>query len=338
MKNMPIPLSVLDQSPVVPGATPGDAIRATIELARVAEALGYHRFWLAEHHSMGVLADPSPEILLARITGETSRIRIGTGGVLLPHYRALKVAEQFRALEALAPGRIDLGIGRAPGGMQLVSKALGSFDVSEFPQQVNDLVNFLDGTIPTDHRFAKLRAMPDGCTAPDVWLLGSSDYSAMLAAEMGLPFAFAHFISGNAPEVTRMYRRNFRPSSRSAVPRVLLAMSALVGDTPEAAETFGKFNDFVRLRIRHGIDKPPASLQEALEYQYTFDERAEVAFIRYRTMIGTAGTVRRQIEDVTTLHHADEAMIVSILPDYKSRLRSYELLAQAFALPEALAS
>ncbi|MEA2721470.1 MAG: hypothetical protein QOJ39_3334, partial [Candidatus Eremiobacteraeota bacterium] len=187
---MALPLGILDQSPVLAGARPRDAVLATIALAREAERLGYDRYWLAEHHAMQGLADPAPEILLARITAETARIRVGTGGVLLPHYAALKVAEQFRMLDALAPGRIDLGIGRAPGGTQRVSMALESADVQRFPRQVSDVVGFLDGTLSEEHPFAKLVAMPSGETSPEVWLLGSSDYSAALAAEMGLPFAF----------------------------------------------------------------------------------------------------------------------------------------------------
>ena len=216
---MALPIGILDQSPVLAGARPRDAVLATVALARDAERLGYHRYWLAEHHAMRGLADPAPEILLAYLAAQTTRIRIGTGGVLLPHYAALKVAEQFRMLDALAPGRIDLGIGRAPGGSQRVSLALESAEIQRFPRQVSDVVGFLDGTLAEEHPFAKLVAMPGGDSSPEVWLLGSSDYSAALAAEMGLPFAFAHFISGDAAGVTRMYRRHFRPSAR-LMPRV----------------------------------------------------------------------------------------------------------------------
>src|SRR3981081_2577073 len=171
---MALPVGILDQSPVLAGARPGDAVLATIALAREAERLGYHRYWLAEHHAMQGLADPAPEILLAYLDAKTSRLRIGPGGVLLPHYASLKVAEQFRMLEALAPGRIDLGIGRAPGGTQRVSLALESAEIQRFPRQLSDLVGFLDGTLPEQHPFAKLVAMPSGETSPEVWLLGSS--------------------------------------------------------------------------------------------------------------------------------------------------------------------
>ena len=199
---MSLPLSILDQSPIVAGAAPRDAVLATIALARRADELGYRRYWLAEHHAMPGLADASPEVLLARLTGETSRIRLGTGGIMLPHYSALKVAESFRMLEALAPGRIDLGIGRAPGGTGLVNAALESREVGSFPQQVRDVIDFLDGTTPAASPFAPLSAMPSGRSSPAVWLLGSSDYGALLAAQYGLPYAFAHFIGGDAAEVT----------------------------------------------------------------------------------------------------------------------------------------
>ena len=334
---MALALGILDQSPVLAGARPHDAIAATMALARDADRLGYHRYWLAEHHAMRGLADPSPEILLARISAETSRIRIGTGGVLLPHYAALKVAEQFRMLDALAPGRIDLGIGRAPGGTQRVSMALESAEIQRFPRQVQDVVGFLDRTLPEDHPYAKLVAMPSAETSsPEVWLLGSSDYSAALAAELGLPFAFAHFISGDAEQVTRMYRRHFQPSARLEEPRVLLALAAIAAETPEEAEELASTIDLWRLRIRHGVDLPVPSRDEALAYPYTPYDREEIAYNRLRLTLGTPAAVRSRIEAIAAAHEAEEAMILTITPDYASRTRSYELLAGAFALQTAL--
>lgn len=333
---MALPVGILDQSPVLSGAQPRDAILATLALARDAERLGYSRYWLAEHHAMQGLADPAPEILLARIAAETTRMRVGTGGVLLPHYSALKVAEQFRMLDALAPGRIDLGIGRAPGGSQRVSVALESADVRDFPRQVDDVVGYLDRTLPDDHPFAKLVAMPSGETSPEVWLLGSSDYSAALAAEMGLPFAFAHFISGDAEAVTRAYRRHFKPSPRCAEPRVLVAVAALAAHTPEEAEELAATIDLWRLRIRHGVDLPVPSRDEALAYPYTAYDREEIRYNRRRLALGAPGAVRERIERVAAAHDADEAMVLTITPDYASRAHSYALLAQAFALAGAL--
>ncbi len=334
---MELALGILDQSPVLAGARPRDAIAETIALARDAERLGYQRYWVAEHHAMRGLADPAPEILLARISAETTRMRIGTGGVLLPHYSALKVAEQFRLLDALAPGRIDLGIGRAPGGSQRVSQALESREIARFPRQVQDVVGFLDGTLPESHPFAKLTAMPTGDTSPEVWLLGSSDYSAALAAELGLPFAFAHFISGDAAAVTRMYRRHFRPSARLQEPRVILCVAALAAQTPEEAEELAATIDLWRLRIRHGIDLPVPSREEALAYPYTAYDREEIAYNRRRLALGAPRAVRDRIETLARTHEADEAMILTITPDYPSRTQSYELLAEAFALTPALA-
>jgi luciferase family oxidoreductase group 1 len=333
---MALPVGILDQSPVLAGASPREAILATLALAREAERLGYHRYWLAEHHAMQGLGDPAPEVLLARIAAETTRMRVGTGGVLLPHYAALKVAEQFRMLEALAPGRIDLGIGRAPGGSQRVSMALESTEIQRFPRQVQDVVGFLDRTLPDDHPFAKLVAMPSGETSPEVWLLGSSDYSAALAAELGLPFAFAHFISGDAAAVTRMYRRDFRPSARCSEPRVLLAVAALAAETPEEAEKLAATIDLWRLRIRHGVDLPVPSREEALAYPYTPYDREEIAYNRRRLALGAPNAVRERIEAAATAHGADEAMILTITPDYASRTHSYALLADAFALSRTL--
>jgi luciferase family oxidoreductase group 1 len=334
---MALALGILDQSPVLAGAAPRDAVHETIALAREAERLGYHRYWLAEHHAMRGLADPAPEILLARIAAETSRMRVGTGGVLLPHYSALKVAEQFRMLEALAPGRIDLGIGRAPGGSQRVSMALESRDVRDFPAQVRDLCDYLDRTVPEEHPFSKLTAMPSGETSPEVWLLGSSDYSASLAAQFGLPFAFAHFISGDVEPVTRMYRRHFRPSRRLAEPRVILCLAAIAAPTPEEAEELAATIDLWRLRIRNGVDLPVPSLNEARAYPYTPSDRDEMTYNRRRLTLGAPNAVRERIETLSARHEADEAMILTITPDYASRTRSYALLAETFALAPALA-
>ncbi len=324
-------LSVLDQSPVVSGASPADAIAATIELARRADELGYYRYWLAEHHAMAALADAAPEVLLARLTAVTSRIRLGTGGIMLPHYSALKVAEAFRMLEALAPGRIDLGVGRAPGGMGLVSAALESRDVSTFPEQILETIGYLDRTTASHSPFAPLTAMPSGITSPEVWLLGSSNYGAALAADLGLPYAYAHFISSDAPALTAAYRQRFRPSARNTQPRVAIALAALLAPTDEEAATLALPIALWRMRLLHGSAGPFPSLEEAQNYPWTPLERHEVA----RTARMTAGspqTVRRRIETIVEQHEADEVVVVTIAPDYASRLRSYELLAKAFAL------
>ena len=325
-----VPLSILDQSPVVADRSPGAAVVATIELARRAEELGYVRYWLAEHHAMRGLADASPEVLLARLTAETSRIRLGTGGVMLPHYSALKVAESFRMLEALAPGRIDLGIGRAPGGSGLVAAALESRDVAIFPGQIADVIDYLDGTTPADSPFAALSAMPSGRTSPQVWLLGSSDYGALLAAELGLPYTFAHFIAGDASAVTRAYRERFKPSARCTSPRVIVALAAIVAPTDAEAEALTWPVALWRMRLFRGISTPVPSIAESERYPWTPRERFEVEQTR-RVIFGSPATVRAKIEALVDAHGADEAMIVTIVPDYATRMRSYELLAGAFA-------
>lgn len=328
---MALSLSILDQSPIVAGATPSDAVGATLALARRADELGYKRYWLAEHHALPGLGDASPEVLLARLTGETSRIRLGTGGIMLPHYSAFKVAENFRMLEALAPGRIDLGVGRAPGGSGLVSAALESRDAELFPEQIADTLAYLAGTSPARSAFAPLRAMPSGSTVPELWVLGSSEYGALLAARMGLPYAFAHFIGGDAPEIPRAYRARFRASSTSAVPRVIVAFAALTAPSDEEAEALALPVALWRMRLYRGIHGPIPSLEEAQRYAWTPLERHEIATTR-RMAVGSPQTVRRRLERLAEQYDADEAMVVTIAPDYASRLRSYELLAQAFAM------
>jgi luciferase family oxidoreductase group 1 len=325
-----LPLGILDQSPILHGVSPAQAVEATLALARSAEALGYHRYWLAEHHATRGLADAAPEVLLGRLTAETTRIRIGSGGVLLPHYASMKVAEQFRMLEALAPGRIDLGIGRAPGGSRLVTGALGSRDVRTFPRQVLDLIGFLDRTLPDAHDFAALRAQPTGGTSPEVWMLGSSDYGAQLAAELGLPYAYAHFIGGDAEHITRLYRRHFIPSARCPEPRILLAVAALAAPTVEEAEDAARTTDLWRLRIRRGIDLPVPTREEAHAYPFSDDEREEVRWNRRRLALGSPRGVRERIDEIVAAHGADEAMVVTIAPTYAERARSYALIAQAF--------
>jgi luciferase family oxidoreductase group 1 len=328
---MAFPLSILDQSPVLSGKTAADAIHATIALAKRAETLGYKRFWLAEHHAMRGLADASPEILLARLTAETTGIRLGTGGIMLPHYSAFKVAETFRMLETLAPGRIDLGVGRAPGGTRLVSAALESRDPATFPTQIADIDSFLAGSPPQTSEFATLVAMPSGESSPQVWLLGSSEYGALLAAEMGLPYTYAHFIGGDAAAVTRAYRAAYRPSLRHPEPRVIVALGAIVAETDAEAERLALPVTLWRMLLLRGRSGPVPTLAEAEAYPWTQLERYEVARTR-RLVAGRPSAVRGRIEALVAEHRADEAMVVTIAPDYATRERSYELLAEAFAI------
>lgn len=329
-------LSVLDQSPIISGHAPAEAIRETIRLVKLAEQLGYHRYWLAEHHAIAALADPCPEILLTRIAAETSRIRVGTGGVLLPYYSAFKVAEQFRMLEALYPGRIDLGIGRAPGGDRMTALAMGEgryAGAEQFPEQVQYLVAYLDGTLPTDHPFAGVRVMPEGPTAPQVWLLGSSDYSGALAAQLGLRFAFAHFISAEGGEtVMRDYKGRYQASAREPVPQSLLCVFVICAETQAAADQMAASIDLRRLNMDYGVNAPVPTEEEARDYPYTEADRRRIAHHRRRLVLGTPAEVRDRLLEMQEAFQADELMAITITGNYDNRVRSYELLAAAVGL------
>ena len=284
------------------------------------------------------LADAAPEILLARLSAETRRIRLGTGGVMLPHYSAFKIAESFRMLEALAPGRIDLGVGRAPGGTQLVNAALESRDPSKFPAQIAEAIGYLEGTTSPSSPFAGLRAMPSGATAPELWVLGSSDYGARLAARMGLPYAYAHFIGGDEPNIPRIYRARFDATARTGRARCIVTVAAIVASTDEEAEDLALPLRLWRTRIMSGQGGGPIpSLAEARAHAWPAHERAATERGR-RLVCGSPSTVRAALEGIVDEHGADEAMVVTIAPDYAARLRSYELLAEAFALERTLVS
>jgi luciferase family oxidoreductase group 1 len=322
-------LSVLDQSPVISGQGARRAIEETLALARRVEALGYHRYWLAEHHAIAALADPCPEILLARLGAETKRMRVGTGGVLLPYYSAFRVAEAFRMLEALYPGRIDLGIGRAPGGNLRTAQAVAGGampDARNFPEQVWQLREHFRGTLPDDHPFKAVRLQPEVDTAPQVWLLGSSEYSGALAAELGLPFAFAHFINPNGGDaVARAYRRDFKGET----PQVIVCTFAICGDTEADAERLAAPIDLRRLHMALDIDSPIPTEEEAFQHKYSQEERRYVAGQRARAVIGDAARCKRELTEMAARYEADEVMVLTITGDYASRMRSYERLSEA---------
>jgi luciferase family oxidoreductase group 1 len=326
-------LSVLDQSPIIRGHDARRAIGETLALARRAEELGYHRYWLAEHHAIAALADPCPEVLVGRLGAETSKLRIGTGGVLLPYYSAFRTAEAFRMLEALYPGRIDLGIGRAPGGDARTAQAVtgGGFpDASHFPQQVWQLACHLDGSLPADHPFKPVRVQPEVPTAPEVWLLGSSDYSGALAAQLGLPFSFAHFINPQGgDEVARSYRQNFKPG-REQAPRAMVCTFLICAETDEEAERLAAPIDLRRLHMALNVDSPVPSDEEAARHRYTTEERRYVMGQRARAIIGSPQTCRAQLEAMASRYQADEVMVLTITGTYETRKRSYELLIGAF--------
>lgn len=336
---MTLRLSVLDQSPIISGGTAADALRATVALAQRADQLGFHRYWLAEHHNMRGLADPCPEILVGHVASATRNIRVGTGGVMLPYYSPLKVAEVFRMHEALHPHRIDLGMGRAPGGDRLTANAMNAqaFDDMEgFPRQVMEVVGWLDRTLPEEHPYATVQAMPAGLSSPEVWLLGSSDYSGALAAWLGLRFAFAHFINAQGGDaVARAYRQDFRPSLRESTPYAMVCVFALCAETEADAQRLATSIDHRRLLMAIGRESPIATVEEAQAYAYTDRDRTIIERERARAVIGTPDQVKARLMDIAGAYAADELMIITITGDYASRMRSYELLAAEFGLDPA---
>jgi luciferase family oxidoreductase group 1 len=335
-------LSALDQSPVRSSGTPADAIRETLDLARAADRLGYHRYWLAEHHSTPALAGPSPEVLIPQVAALTSGIRVGSGGVMLQHYSALKVAESFRVLETLCPGRIDLGIGRAPGSDQLTARALaglGAVGVDDFVDKVADVLGFLNGGLPREHPFGAVLAMPTGPTAPQVWLLGSSDQSAALAAHFGVGFSFAHFINADGgAAVTRGYAQAFRPSAAMAEPHASIAVFVVCAPTEEEATRLAQSRDLFIVRLYTGRTSRYPSVAEAESYEYSAREWMIVEHARRRRVVGTPAQCRERLEALAAEYAVEEVMVVTITESWETRVRSYELLAQAFGLtPRRLA-
>jgi len=331
-------LSVLDQSPIRAGGTPAEAVAETIALARRAEQLGYSRYWLAEHHSSAGLAGTVPEILIARIAAETKAMRVGSGGVMLSHYAPLKVAETFRMLETLYPGRIDLGIGRAPGSDQRTANALqhgpGALGIEHFPNQIAELLAFLADELPAGHPFGGVHAMPSGPGQPEFWLLGSSDQSAAYAAYFGCAFSFAHFINDEGgTAIMAAYREHFRAARHLAAPRGSIGVFVLCAESEAEAWRLAASRDLWRLRLDRGILGPIPTVEEALAYAYSDAEMARVAYHRRRQVVGDAEQVKARLLELAAAYAVDELVIVSICHDFAARRRSYELLAEAFELP-----
>jgi luciferase family oxidoreductase group 1 len=330
-------LSILDQSPVRQGASPADAVRETIDLARHVDRLGYHRYWLAEHHASPGLASTAPEILITRIAAETRHLRVGAGGVMLSHYSPLKVAETFRMLEALYPGRIDLGIGRAPGSDQLTAIALqhgpGALGIEYFPNQVFDLIGFLENRLPAGHPFERVHVMPAGETQPEIWLLGSSDQSALYAAYFGCAFSFAHFITAEGGvAVMEAYRARFQPSPRLEAPRGSIGVFVICAESEAEARRLAASRDLMRLRLDRGILAPVPPPEEALAYPYEPAELRRVEYHRRRQIVGTPEAVKARLLALAEEYGVDELVILTICHDFAARLRSYTLLAEAFGL------
>jgi luciferase family oxidoreductase group 1 len=338
--SQPLQLSVVDQSPVREGGTAADALNETIALAVAAEKLGYTRYWVAEHHNMANFASTSPELLVGQIAARTHTMRVGSGGVMLPHYSAFKVAENFRLLETLYPGRIDLGIGRAPGSDQRTALALAypgqPRDVRYFPQQVQDLVAYLSDSMDPNHAFAQVHAGPGACdTMPEVWLLGSRYESAHIAAQFGLPFSYAHFFSiavQEGPAIVESYRRNFRPSAYSSAPKVNVTVHVLCAETEEQAKRFARSRNLVRLRTIRGQRARVPSVETAELYPYTADELAYMRQFSASYIDGDPQQVKAGLEAIRAAYQTSDIGVVTICYDFADRLRSYELVAEACAL------
>lgn len=336
-------LSVLDVCPIPHGATTAQAVEDAVALARRAESLGLARYWVAEHHNTATIASSVPSVLIAHLAAATSTLRIGSGGVMLPNHAPLHVAESFRLLEALHPGRIDLGIGRAPGTDGRTALALrrsaAALHAEDFPEQLDELLGFLTDALPADHPFASVTASPRGGDAPPVYLLGSSDYSAQLAAALGLGFAFAsHINPGPAAAVLRHYRAEFRPSAWFAEPHAILAVSALVADTDDEAERLAATLDLAWLRIGQGRNGPAPSFAEALAYDYSPAEEAQRLANRSRHTIGAPGPAGARLRVLAEEAAADEVMVLTMAHDLASRARSYELLAAELGVRSATLS
>lgn len=331
-------LSVLDQSPVSRGSTPADAIRATLALARHCEELGYARYWLSEHHNSASIVGSAPEVLMAAIAATTQRIRIGSAGVMLPHYSALKVAEQFRVLEALAPGRIDLGLGRAPGSDRLTARALNphaSPGADDFPQQIVDLQHWLEGKrMPESHPYRAITAQPQGPTSPEMWILGSSNYGAQLAAHLGLPYAFAYFFSDGqgVEQALALYHQNYRPSARFPTPHATICVWALAADTEDEAARQLMTREHWRVRFEQGLFGPLVSPEEAAAHPYTGTERERIAQLRDHALVGTGAQVAEKILALAARLGLSEIVVNTWAYDPAVRRHSYALLAQAFPL------
>jgi luciferase family oxidoreductase group 1 len=330
---MTLKLGIVDQSPVPTGGTGADAVNNTLELARAAERLGYTRYWLAEHHSTNSFAGSAPEVLIPIVAAATSTLRVGAGGVLLPHYSPFKVAEQFRMLEALFPGRIDLGIGRAPGGDARTAAALGygrAPDVARFPEQVAELIGWLENSYDKRHPWGRVRAMPRGDTVPPVWLLGSGGQSAAYAAELGCGYTFAQFISGeDGARLVRDYRERFRPSRHFAEPQASLAVGVVCADTEDEARRLASSLELWRRRIGWGRDRGIPSPQEALAELGTDWLPPAPGTPGARAVVGDPAQVAAELRRLAAHYGVDEVMTVTVTHDFAARLHSHQLVAAA---------
>ena len=331
-------LSVLDQSIAATGRTQGAAIRETVALAQHCESLGYHRFWVSEHHNHPAIVGTAPEILIAAIAVKTQRIRVGSAGVMLPHYSPFKVAEQFRVLEALAPGRIDLGLGRAPGSDGLTAFALNanaSERPKQFPNDVMDLDAWIHGEpLQEGHSFARLKAQPQGETAPEIWMLGSSGYGAQVSAYFGLPYSFAWFFTNGqgGAEALDLYRENYQPNERHPRPISGICVWALAAETHEEAQYHFSSRARWQLHRDKGLHLAFESPEDALAATYNEREEAQIVKLRQKTFVGTGTEVAERINELADRLKVDEVAVVTWAHNEQARRNSYAHIAKAFGL------
>jgi len=339
-KTVTIPLSVLDLSPVTTGTPGAQALRNSLDLARFADKLGYSRYWVAEHHNLPNIASSAPDIMIGQIAAVTTHMRIGSGGVMLPNHAPLQVAERYKVLEGLFPGRIDLGLGRAPGTDPVTSYALRRRQddpaADDFLERFQELLAFEQGSFPENHPFRNVRAMPQDVALPPIYLLGSSDYSAQLAAHVGAGFSFAHHFSDFDPVMPMtIYRKNFKPSAQLDKPVAILAVHAVIADTDKEADRLATSVDLNFARRRQGVYSPIPSPEEAAAHAYTPTDRALIGRNRSRLVVGSKASVLAHLEPLIEATQADELMVTTSIYDHAARKHSYELLAQAFGLKSA---
>lgn len=331
-------LSILDQSPISEGSSARNALKQTLQLAKAAEELGYTRFWVAEHHNTNGLASTAPEILISHIASSTSRIKVGSGGVLLPQYSPFKVAETFNTLEVLFPNRIDLGIGRSPGGGAETRLALTDGirkSLNEFPRQLQDLQGFLTQSLPVDHAYSKVLAMPDSETSPEMWLLGVSHRGARTAAEHGLAFTYGHFINpASGRKAMKDYLEQFQPTQQLTSPKSNFCIFVVCAETEEKAEYLALSQDAWLLNVEKGGNTKIPSPEEVKKIDFSPDEKEKINRNRDRMIIGTPQKVKNELLRIGADYKTDECMVISNLFRFEDKLKSYELLAEAFELKQ----
>ncbi|WP_163526506.1 LLM class flavin-dependent oxidoreductase [Halobacillus ihumii] len=326
-------LSILDQSPVSSGTTAQQALKESMKLAKTGEELGYSRYWVAEHHDIAGLSCPAPEVMLGYIGAHTESIRIGAGAVLLPHYKPYRIAETYNLLASLFPKRIDIGIGRAPGGSAEATMALSDNyleQVRKMPESFDDLLHFLQSDFPSDHLFSKVSASPQPEVLPEVWVLGTSEKSALLAAEKGTAYAFGHFMSNNdGPEIAETYKRNFSRSSVVSKPQLILAVTVVCAETTEQAEEIALSSMLWSIQVKAGEgEKGVPTVEEAKRYSFSAEEQQKLEKMKKKMIIGNPKIVKQKLIDLKRLYLADEIMIITITHHYKERLQSYKLIAE----------